>query len=172
MQAEHPLDHLDAGEGTDRRRAKGSRTEVGFHDQQSVLSVPRGEFPRTETIDDAQVRLVQERVANDPAPRRENGDEAVPKSAPETAKPYESALVGEHDERGIAPAMARDVLRTRLGARPLFDASPHQATIPLPRRTVDNRSRASTHRRASEVSSRHRASGGRPVRPNFASAFR
>ena len=60
MQAEHPLDHLDAGEGTDRRRAKGSRTEVGFHDQQSVLSVPRGEFPRTETVDDAQVRLVRE----------------------------------------------------------------------------------------------------------------
>jgi hypothetical protein len=172
MQAEHPLHHLDASERTDRRRSKRSQTDVSFHDQQSVASVPCGQFRRTEAVDNAQVRLVRERVADDPPPRGTNGDEAVSKSAPETAKAFQSALVGEHDERRVASIVARNVLHTRLGRRPLFDALPLQATIPLTRRIVDSRSRASSQRRASSVSSRHRASGGRPASPNFASAFK
>jgi hypothetical protein len=102
MQAEHPLHHLDASERTDRRRSKRSQTDVSFHDQQSVASVPCGQFRRTEAVDNAQVRLVRERVADDPPPRGTNGDEAVSKSAPETAKAFQSALVGEHDERRVA----------------------------------------------------------------------
>jgi hypothetical protein len=172
MQAEHPLHHLDASEGADRRRSKRSRTDVGFHHQQSVVSVPCGKFRRTEAVDNAQVGLVRERVANDPPSRGANGDEAVPKSAPQTAKALQSALVDEYDERGIASNPARRVLHTRLGTRPLFDALALQATIPLMRRTVDSRSRASSQKRVSFVSSRHRASGGRPASPNFPSAFR
>jgi hypothetical protein len=172
MQAEHPLHHLDASERTDWRRSEWSQTDVSFHDQQSVASVPCGQFRRTEAVDNAQVRLVRERVADDPPPRGTNGDEAVPKSAAETAKTFESALVGEHDERRVAPMLARSVLHIRLGTRPLFDGLPLQATIPLMRRIVDSRSRASSQRRASFVSLRHRASGGRPASPNFASAFK
>jgi hypothetical protein len=165
VQAEHPLYHLDAREWADRRRPKWSRTDVGFHHQQSVVSIPRGKFRRTEAVDNAQVGLVRERIADHPPPRGVNGDKTVPKSAPKPTKAFQSALVHEYDERRVAAIPARDILPTRLGARPVRQPLGRQATIPLTRRTVDSRSRASSHRRASFVSSRHRASGGRPASP-------
>jgi hypothetical protein len=172
VQAEHPFHHLDAREWADRRWPKWSRTDVSFHYQQSVVSIPRGKFRRTEAVDNAQVGLVRERIADHPPPRRVNGDKTVPKSAPQPTKAFQSALVHEYDERRVASIPARDILPTRLGARPVRQPLGRQATIPLTRRTVDSRSRASSHRRASFVSSRHRASGGRPASPYLASAFR
>ena len=180
MDPEHTFDRLDASKGPDQRWAKGRWADVRLDNEQPLPPIPGGQLCRGDFADDAQVCLIRQRIADDPAMRLPHSDKTVSKASTEKTKVFQAAVIGKDDESGATfdlgkrLATANDRLTSlsgRLSAAARAEIGSH-AMIPLARKIVDKRSRASVQRRAGSASSQHRASGGRPCKPKVASTVR